>query len=128
MSARRGSGDRAAGDPRGSSYDRRRRRERIVEEFGVGAARDPSRKVWVYCHHCPRRMRASGHAWEVDRFPVCGHDGGRYTWGNVVPSCKPCNGTRCGVRGAACRGSGKNRRERRRPVAAVLAPRRQRFA
>lgn len=66
----------------------------------------------IPCFHCGKRMHArpaSGRRhWEVDRFPVCGHDGGRYVIGNVVPSCKPCNATRCGYdcrRGALARGA-----------------------
>lgn len=42
--------------------------------------------------------------WEVDRFPICGHDGGRYVRGNIVPSCPSCNAKRCGKAGGRCRG------------------------
>lgn len=84
---------------RGSSYDRRRRRAWLVEQFGVPARASrgkKARKFWICCYHCGRRMRADSRQWEVDRFPVCGHMGGRYVRGNIVPSCPRCNGTRCG--------------------------------
>lgn len=32
---------------------------------------------------------------EIDRFPVCGHDGGTYKRDNIVPSCARCNKRRC---------------------------------
>lgn len=80
---------------RGSSHDRRRRRERLVEQNGWGRAVRGFAHAWVACHWCKRRMRAASKSWEVDRHPVCGHDGGRYVRGNVVISCPACNGTRC---------------------------------
>ncbi len=67
----------------GNSYDRRRRRERIWRERSVDDQ--------IKCHHCPRLMCKD--EFQVDRFPVCGHDGGRY--GNTVPSCPECNRDRC---------------------------------
>jgi hypothetical protein len=62
------------------------RREWLLRQFGNG------RVVW--CFHCGRKCRTR---WEVDRYPVCGHDGGRYVRGNVVPACRPCNLRRCRV-------------------------------
>jgi hypothetical protein len=91
----------------GSVYDRRRRVEWMIETFGI-ARKGDGKKTRIKCHHCPRIMRAeslrmnrytrtyeSRRNWEIDRFPVCGHDGGRYVRGNIVPSCKQCNVTRC---------------------------------
>jgi hypothetical protein len=73
---------------RGSSYDRRRRRERLEREHSAGDGR-------VYCFHCGKPVAE----WEIDRWPVCGHAGGRYTLDNIVPACRPCNARR----GVACR-------------------------
>lgn len=87
----------------GSSYDRRRRRERLIARFGIGRQEDGA-KTRVKCAHCGRVMRADGRVdadgnrrftWEVDRFPICGHAGGRYVDDNVVVSCRPCNQSRC---------------------------------
>lgn len=78
-------------DLRGNAHDRRVRRDWIMSPaagFG-GSGRA------VRCFHC-------GHwTWrpQIDRFPICGHDGGRYVRGNIVPSCKRCNG----LRGRVCR-------------------------
>ena len=69
----------------GNSYDRRRRREKLWKKY--------ARKGWIKCRHCPRKMRKRD--FEVDRFPVCGHAGGRYTDANTVPSCPKCNRDRC---------------------------------
>lgn len=77
---------------RGNSYDRRRRREWIIEQF---AERDSRGRLWIRCEHCKKRMWARSRKWQVDRFPVCGHAGGRYVRGNVVPSCSQCNKGRC---------------------------------
>lgn len=77
---------------RGNSYDRRRRREWIIEQF---AERDSRGRLWIRCEHCKKRMWARSRKWQVDRFPVCGHAGGRYVRWNVVPSCSQCNKGRC---------------------------------
>jgi len=69
----------------GNSYDRRARRARLWRELSANEQ--------IKCHHCPRLM--SKEEFEVDRFPICGHDGGRYVIGNVVPSCPECNRDRC---------------------------------
>jgi hypothetical protein len=78
---------------RGSSYDRRRRREWLVEQHGIPRKRDGA-KTRLPCHHCRKIMMVDG-PFEVDRFPVCGHDGGRYTRDNIVASCVKCNKNRC---------------------------------
>lgn len=67
---------------RGNTRDRMRRREFVASAFGPR----------VRCWHCKRFV---GLAFQVDRWPICGHDGGRYVRGNIVPSCARCNGTRC---------------------------------
>lgn len=69
---------------RGSSYDRRARRAFLMGAFGNGHT--------VPCFHCGRRLRTR---FEVDRFPLCGHAGGRYTRDNIVPACPDCNKRRC---------------------------------
>lgn len=78
---------------RGSSRDRRRRRAWLVERYGI--PRRDGKKTRVRCHHCARVMQADGKGWEVDRFPVCGHAGGRYRRDNIVIACIDCNKTRC---------------------------------
>lgn len=82
--ARRGTVHRNA---TGNSEDRRRRRERLW--------RERSHKGWIKCHHCPRKMRKR--EFQVDRYPRCGHNGGRYVIGNTVPSCPKCNRDRCAI-------------------------------
>lgn len=77
---------------RGNSYDRRRRREWIIEQF---AERDSRGRLWIRCEHCKKRMWARSRKWQVDRFPLCGHAGGRYVRGNIVPACSQCNKGRC---------------------------------
>lgn len=87
---------RGNGNARGSSYDRRARREFIVEMFGIPRKSD-GKKTRIACHHCGKIMRVDTvtRTWEIDRFPICGHEGGRYTRDNIVPSCLPCNRSRC---------------------------------
>lgn len=82
----------------GSVYDRRRRVEWIIETFGIPRKSDGC-KTRIACAHCHRVLMVVGSTgnrrWEIDRYPICGHDGGRYVRGNIVPACKPCNTTRC---------------------------------
>lgn len=84
---------------RGNVYDRRRRRAFLIERFGVPRKLDGA-LTRVKCYHCGKLCKADGHGWEVDRYPVCGHLGGRYTRDNIVPSCCACN-KRCADK-AAC--------------------------
>lgn len=79
---------------RGSSYNRRSRREYLIKKHGVLNA--AGEKTRIACFHCGKLMRASAHTWHVDRYPICGHMGGRYILSNVVPSCGLCNMRRCG--------------------------------
>jgi hypothetical protein len=81
-------------DLRGNSRDRRRRREFLIETFGIPRPSD-GKKTKIRCYHCKRLMMAQGSSWDVDRFPICGHDGGRYVRSNIVPSCTTCNKGRC---------------------------------
>lgn len=71
-------------DKRGSVYDRRARRDYLMLRFGNGKT--------VPCYWCGKRMRTK---FTVDRYPICGHDGGTYARNNIVPSCSSCNSTRC---------------------------------
>jgi hypothetical protein len=73
-------------DLRGNATDRLRRRIWMVcnPRFrGTGKT--------VQCWHCGKRIRR----FEVDRWPRCGHEGGRYVRSNVVPACRKCNRGRC---------------------------------
>lgn len=90
-------GSQRSPDIRGSSHDRRARRAFLVVKFGSHSGKT------LPCFHCGRRMHAQKHAWEVDRYPICGHDGGRYTRDNIVPSCSGCNATRCSPGSGPCR-------------------------
>lgn len=47
----------------------------------------------VPCAWCGRTLTYT--TLEVDRWPRCGHAGGRYTRDNVIPSCSRCNKKRC---------------------------------
>ena len=89
-------------DKRGSSTDRRKRREWLWEqrketviELHDCCSGNPEEREYSFirCHHCKTSM--SFDQFEVDRFPICGHDGGRYVRNNVVPSCSSCNKNRC---------------------------------
>jgi hypothetical protein len=83
-------------DTRGSSYDRRRRRDWLMLTFGNGKT--------IPCFWCKKKMRTR---FEVDRFPVCGHDGGRYVRENIVASCAGCNNNnRCTTAKKCKHGSG----------------------
>lgn len=81
-------------DLRGNSHDRRVRREYLIELHGIPRRKD-GEKTRIRCYHCGRRMVAKSDSWDVDRFPICGHRGGRYTRDNIVPSCHKCNKGRC---------------------------------
>ncbi len=78
---------------RGSSYDRRRRREWLIRTYGRGP--------WVFCHCCGRRMYArkpgglSNPQWQVDRWPIPGRAGGRYRRENIRIACRECNRKGC---------------------------------
>jgi len=88
----RGGEDHRTVDSRGSAESRRRRRAHLIDKHGFRL--DGERGIWVACHHCAAPFRASSRDWQVDRFPIPGHAGGRYTRDNIVISCGPCNGGR----------------------------------
>lgn len=76
MTSRRGTTNTNA---RGSTEDRRRRRQFLVNTFGDG--------VTVTCHTCPAVLTVD--TVTADRI-IPGCDGGRYTQDNILPQCLPC--------------------------------------
>lgn len=74
---------RAGGDFRGNSYDRRRRSQRLLEEFGNG--------VTAGCSYCGKILDAS--TLTEDKI-ITGKLGGRYILPNLIPACQPCNAKR----------------------------------
>jgi hypothetical protein len=88
---------RNGGDGRGSAADRRARKAWLLSPV-AGFGGDG---LTVPCRWCGARLGLG--ALTVDRWPKCGHDGGRYARGNVVPACAACNFSRCNRTGAACR-------------------------
>ena len=89
---------RIGGELRGNSSDRRRRKIYLINTFGNGKN--------VPCFHCGRKL--SYDTMEVDRHPVCGHNGGRYVKENVVPACNECNIQKCNMAVSSCRKVGAN--------------------
>lgn len=70
---------------RGSSYDRRRRKQWLLDEWGNGTRA----RCWrLYSDRCLGWVTLE--TITVDRV-VMGKDGGRYTQDNIRPSCGPCN-------------------------------------
>jgi hypothetical protein len=67
---------------RGSSEERRKRKEWLLREFGDGV----SAPCAFACG-----TAVTIHTITVDRFPVPGCRGGRYRRGNIRPACGPCN-------------------------------------
>lgn len=74
---------RAGGDFRGNSYDRRRRSQRLLEEFGDGHT--------AGCAYCGKVLDAS--TLTEDKI-ITGKLGGRYILPNLIPACQPCNASR----------------------------------
>lgn len=84
MVVRRGTTNR---NDRGSSADRRARRQWLLNEFGDG--------VTVACaFECGTLLTFE--TITVDRYPVAGCDGGRYTRDNIRPACGTCNSSHGG--------------------------------
>src|SRR5690349_3823500 len=81
-------------DIRGSSYVRRRRRQWLWEAWSpkVTVGKESFHRL-LLCFHCYKPLLQF--EFEVDRFPICGHDGGTYRRSNIVPSCRLCNRNRC---------------------------------
>lgn len=65
---------------RGSSYDRARRKQWLLDHYGTGRT--------CPCSACGRRL--SARTLTVDRI-IPGVLGGRYTQGNIRPMCAECN-------------------------------------
>jgi 5-methylcytosine-specific restriction endonuclease McrA len=72
---------RKGGDDRGSAVDRRRRKHYLLATYGDGAT--------TRCAFCKIELTAD--TVTVDRFPIPGKLGGRYTRDNIRPACGPCN-------------------------------------
>ena len=57
----------------------------MIRTFGVPRKSD-GRLTRILCYHCLKPMRAergpNGYSWQVDCYPLCGHDGGRYVIGH----------------------------------------------
>lgn len=86
---------------RGNAADRARRKRWLLSPASGHHGNGWS----VPCHHCGRALITE--TLEVDRYPLCGHAGGNYRRGNIVPACADCNRTRCSRRGAPCRVKGQ---------------------
>ena len=84
-------------DGRGNARDRRTRKRWLLSE-AAGFGGDGQH---VPCRWCGRELDTF--TVEADRWPLCGHAGGSYRRGNLVPACADCNRTRCSRRGAVCR-------------------------
>lgn len=86
-------GDKAKGrDLRGSNKDRARRRAFLFAKFKEMVTTPESGgfgRELVPCYHCGYYLSVT--EFEVDRFPIPGQNGGRYTRDNIVPSCAQCN-------------------------------------
>lgn len=72
---------RKGGDDRGSAEDRRRRKLYLLNTWGDGFT--------APCAFCKTELTFS--TMTVDRFPIPGHKGGRYTRDNIRPACLSCN-------------------------------------
>lgn len=72
---------RKGGDDRGSAEDRRRRKRYLLDTYGDGFT--------APCAFCKTPLLAS--TMTVDRFPIPGRKGGRYTRDNIRPACGGCN-------------------------------------
>src|SRR5262245_21896986 len=68
---------RAGGEKRGNSYDRRRRKEWMLEHFGDGTT--------CLCIHCLKTLAFD--TLEADRIVP----GGSYRRENIQPACRECN-------------------------------------
>lgn len=80
---------------RGSVADRRRRKRWLLDAWGDGTT--------APCAFC--REPLTFETVTVDRFPIPGRLGGRYTRDNIRPACGRCNSAdqgRAGVLAAAC--------------------------
>src|SRR6478752_4925541 len=81
---------------RGSSYQRRVRKLWLLVEFGDGVQAPCSLRVSAKCEGTVTISTIT-----VDRHPIPGAEGGRYTRDNIRPACAPCNQTDGGRLGVA---------------------------
>jgi hypothetical protein len=87
---------RAGGELRGNSTDRARSRRNIFHAYGG------DEKGHVPCAYCGLKLHHTDDAEEnpqgfekLEREKILtGHEGGRYTLGNLLPSCHGCNSAR----------------------------------
>jgi hypothetical protein len=77
---------------RGSSYDRRVRKQWLLDSFGNGTT------VFCQFHGCKEELTFD--TLTVDRYPIPGCEGGRYVRGNIRPACAHCNFSDGGQMGA----------------------------
>jgi len=87
---------------RGSSADRRRRREYLINTFGDGNT--------CVCSHCPAVLTVS--TVNVDRI-IPGWQGGTYRRENIRPSCWPCGNKQGGAMGQQAKNAKINERSTR---------------
>lgn len=66
---------------RGSAEDRRRRKRYLLDTYGDGQT--------TRCAFCKGMLTYD--TVTVDRYPIPGRAGGRYTRDNIRPACGPCN-------------------------------------
>lgn len=90
MTVRRGTSNTNA---RGSSADRQRRRQFLLDEFGDG--------ITCTCSTCPTVLNAD--TVTVDRYPVAGIDCGTYRRDNIRPQCGTCASSQGGKLAASRR-------------------------
>lgn len=104
-------------DVRGSAQARRRRRAWLLSADAPFGGDGES----VPCLHCTELL--TNQNMEVDRFPICGHDGGSYRRDNIVPSCRYCNVNRCeACKGIIAKNGGLLERQTRLPMGAEPWP------
>lgn len=73
-------------DKRSGSQKRLALRQWMLDRFGNG--------LWVYCCGCEKML--TNQNMTIDRYPVPGKFGGRYTRNNVRPMCDQCNSSHVG--------------------------------
>lgn len=100
------------GNATGSSTDRRRRKQWLLNTFGDGE----TAKCELRCHPDCLEVVDFGTLW-VDRWPIAGVHGGSYRQENIRPSCPVCNMSDGGRLGAKRRKNGGTRvRSTRKPI------------
>jgi 5-methylcytosine-specific restriction endonuclease McrA len=73
---------------RGSATDRRARKQYLLDQFGDGTTAPCALHVSTNCQEAVTFETIT-----VDRHPIPGCEGGRYTRDNIRPACGPCNQT-----------------------------------